>query len=97
MVTRDLKAGEHTLEFLFYGNAIRDRWQPGRFLLPGITGEKLPDETGHSGRLRFFQKTFRTQPYQLKDFTDRNWDSEEKRAKIRELKREIEATRKKTR
>ena len=97
MVTRDLKAGEHTLEFLFYGKAVRDRGQSGRFILPGITGEKLPDAAERSGRLRFFAKPFSTAAYQLKDFTDRNWDSEEKRAKIRELQKEIKTSKKKTR
>ena len=51
--------------------------------------EKLPDDGGAAGALAKFLKPHKTREYDLGQFTDKVWDSAEKRARIRELKKEI--------
>lgn len=97
MLTRELGRGEQTLHFFFYGKAIRDAGNTGRFVLPGIVGEKLPDAAGHMGRLRYLPSAYRTKLYRSADFTEQDWDSKEKRAKILELKKQIKSENKKPR
>lgn len=89
LVTRNLTAGEHKLSFRFYGKAIRISGVKGNYRLTGIVGEKLPAEKGSSGKLALCSQSYRTRSYAITDFTDKDWDSPEKRRKIRELKDEI--------
>lgn len=93
MATRKLAPGSHTVEFLFYGKAIRDCGYFGRYTVPGIVGEKLPDDdaSAASGKLHFLKAVYITKSYAREKFTDRDWDSKEKRAKIKALQAEIKA------
>ncbi len=91
ILTRELKPGKHTLTFLFYGKAVRDARHSGHFTFSGLVGEKLPDATAGSGRLNFFRKPYRTKQYRHSDFTSQDWDSPQKRARIRELQQQIKA------
>lgn len=88
MTTKKLAAGEHDLNFYFYGKALRDKCGSGNFRLPGILGEKLPEIRGSSGALSFFGQGFSTRAYQTQQFTDQQWNSAEKAAKIRELRKQ---------
>lgn len=93
IVHAKLSAGEHSIRFVFFGRAIRRNLRPGRFALPGILGEKLPDDGGAAGRLEYHAQIFRTPPYRAAQFSDKPWDSPEKRAWVRELEREVAAER----
>lgn len=89
MVNAKLQKGEQKIKFVFFGRAIRRHLHAGVFSLPGIVGEKLPDDTGAAGRLQYFAEEFRTQPHHAAQFSDKVWDAPAKRARIRALKREI--------
>jgi hypothetical protein len=91
IVTRVLQPGKHHLTFLFYGKAIRDTGHSSHFTFSGIAGEKVPDATSGSGRLKMYQMPYQTQQYRLSDFTAKDWDSPQKRARIRELQQQIKS------
>lgn len=93
ITTRELSAGRHHLSFIFYGKALRDTARSGRYSLPGILGEKIPDAQGRQGRLAFFAKNYETRKYDMRVFTDRIWDAPEKKARIREIESEIRSER----
>jgi hypothetical protein len=89
MVNARLKQGEQKIKFVFLGRAIRRHLRAGVFSLPGIVGEKLPDDGGIAGRLAYFAQEFHTQPHHATQFSDKVWDAPEKRARMRELEREL--------
>jgi hypothetical protein len=89
MVNARLKQGEQKIKFVFFGRAIRRHLRAGVFSLPGIVGEKLPDDGGIAGRLAYFAQEFHTQPHHATQFSDKVWDAPEKRARMRELEREL--------
>ncbi|AFM11588.1 hypothetical protein Turpa_0939 [Turneriella parva DSM 21527] len=93
LLHQSLGAGEHQLYFFVYGKALRDAGASGSFVLPGIVGEKLPEDgiTGaaQQGALSALRLTYKTQPYRSAVFTDKEWTSPEKQATIRRLQREI--------
>ncbi len=95
MVNTKLNKGEQKVKFVFFGRAIRRNLRAGIFTLPGIVGEKLPDDGGLSGRLEYYPGEFRTQPHHIAQFSDKVWDSPQKRARIRALEREIAEERRK--
>lgn len=84
-----LSKGEQKVRFVFFGRAIRRNLRAGVFSLPGIVGEKLPDDGGSAGRLDYYANEYRTQPHHVTQFSDKVWDAPEKRARIRALEREI--------
>lgn len=88
MVNKKLKPGQHELRFRFFGRALR-RCASGKYTLPGILGEKLPDDGGTMGALAYYNKPYTTRSYRREDFSDAVYDSPEKRKKIRELEREV--------
>ncbi|GAB4436991.1 MAG: hypothetical protein OHK0011_20050 [Turneriella sp.] len=88
-VNAKLNKGEQKIKFVFFGRAIRRNLRAGVFSLPGIVGEKLPDDGGLAGRLEYYATEYRTQPHHATQFSDRVWDAPEKRARIRALEREI--------
>lgn len=97
LITQSLPAGERRLSFVFYGKAIRDKTSGGRFRLQGILGEKLPGTDGQQGRLAYFSSPYETRSYALREFTDKAWDSPDKRARVKSLKEEIQQERRSSR
>jgi len=95
MVVKKLGKGARKIEFNFYGRAIRRHLSAGVFTVPGILGEKLPDDGGTAGKLTYYGVSYPTRPHHLSEFSDRVWDSPEKRAYIRALEREIAEERRK--
>ncbi|HNA79872.1 MAG TPA: hypothetical protein PKY99_10485, partial [Turneriella sp.] len=89
MLNAKLAPGDQKIKFVFFGRAIRRHLRAGIFSLPGIVGEKLPDDGGAPGRLQYYAGEYRTQPHHAAQFSDKAWDSPEKRARIRALEREI--------
>ena len=89
IVNARLNVGEQKIKFVFFGRAIRRNLHAGVFSLPGIVGEKLPDDGGAAGRLQYYAGEFRTQPHHSAQFSDKAWDSPAKRKRIRALEREI--------
>jgi hypothetical protein len=89
MVNAKLNKGEQKVRFVFFGRAIRRHLRAGVFSLPGIVGEKLPDDGGSAGRLEYYANEYRTQPHHATQFSDKVWDAPEKKARIRALEREI--------
>lgn len=88
-VNVNLRQGEQKIRFVFFGRAIRRNLRAGVFSLPGIVGEKLPDDGGSAGRLEYYANEYRTQPHHAAQFSDKVWDAPQKRERIRALKREI--------
>lgn len=108
--TKDLAIGEHTMSFRLFGLIAREASQAtgrtsteplGPFVLPGIVGERLPNDQDlqdfaegkikrpPQGSLTPFNREYRTQKYALNLFSEREWDSAEKQNRIRELEAEI--------
>ncbi|MBL8018126.1 MAG: hypothetical protein JNM27_00555 [Leptospirales bacterium] len=105
LLTQDLKSGTHTLTFRLYGLIVREAIPSGNvkasFQFPGIVGERLPNDQElqqfaegklarpPQGALKTLHQKYVTQKYSPNGFSDREWDSAEKRNRIQELEAEV--------
>lgn len=101
--TLDLPAGPARVPLQFYGLILREAGTGGPFRLPGLLGERLlSDEdvrrltagelkSNPEGVLAPLETGYTTAAYANADFTDREWDSPEKRRRIKELEAEVRA------
>ncbi len=98
-LTRDLKPGTQTLEFLFYGKIMRDAKVSGVFELRGINGQRVLSDheldlmgraelkKSPEGVLRPLRTTYTTGS--LKNFTSKDWQSAAKQDHLDRIRKEI--------
>jgi len=102
-LTRKLAEGSHELELHFFGKIMRDRKIAGPYEIPGIIGQLTPcDEdiyiaesdkdlsTEKEGDLEPLFVAYTTESYSLNMFTDKPFESLEKKAKIKSIQEEIQ-------
>ncbi len=100
-LTRDLPAGRTRIPLEFYGLILSEKKATGPFLVKGLLGERLLNDTeikdltegklpvSPEGVLEPLGVEYRTRAYLLEQFTDREFDSPEKRQRIRDLEAEV--------
>jgi hypothetical protein len=76
-----LPAGRSTLEFLFFGKAVRATGLDGPYLVRDLHGF-WHENTQGSGMPIIETAELATQRFRAEDFSDAEWDSEEKRQRI---------------
>ena len=98
---RTLEIGAAEIPLMFYGLILRENKQTGPFVLDGVIGERVLTEeelfsisehpdANIEGRLQMLEANHTTPAYRLEEFTDRPYDSAEKRRRIESLQREMQ-------
>jgi len=87
-----LAAGKTRVELVFYGKIFRDLAVDGPYLIRDLRGFRRDLDGGEN--LHWSDaRSHTTAPYPHTDFTDQEWDADEKREKIRAFEDLIEQAR----
>ena len=81
-----LEKGKRSVPLVFFGLLFRDANAAGPYVFKTLTGNRMPapGEPDHA-TMDPWTGTYRTRPYALADFSDHEWDSPQKDAKIQAL------------
>lgn len=101
---RTLAPGRHEIPLVFYGLILREGKHGGPFVLGGVIGERVLTEeelfsisehpdANLEGRLELLEATYTSPQFRVEDFTDRPYDSPEKRRRVEALREEMKASR----
>ena len=81
-----LEKGKRSVPLVFFGLLFRDANAAGPYVFKTLTGNRMPapGEADHAA-MDPWTGTYRTRPYALADFSDHEWESPQKDAKIQAL------------
>jgi hypothetical protein len=85
-----LKAGRGTADLVFFGKVIRDQGISGPYVVRDLHGLRRGG-LGETGIVWDEPRRFTTKPYKAWDFSGAEWDSEEKREKIKRFESVLSA------
>lgn len=93
----DFQKGSHKAPLQFFGLLFHEAAAPGPYVLKTVTGYRLPNgDEPHRADMAPMSGEYRTKAYKLPDFSDKEWESDEKEAHLKALSDFVEDDREKT-
>jgi len=88
-----LEPGEHSVEVVMFGRAFVEKGEDGPYVVQDIRGMRRFIDTDEQNFYFTYSQTLQTQPYKHTQFSNAEWDAQEKRDTIANFERVIDETR----